>query len=147
MGGHRARRAGTVGQMAGGADSMRFEAVAEPASLARLRQDLSDFLDAARAPEDLRFDVTLAVSEAANNVLQHAFRRRSAPGRLRVVAAAGGGEIRVVVSDDGLGLSPRPDSPGAGLGLPVMARLCHDLDVVAGAEGGTTVTMTWRTAA
>ena len=127
-------------------ESLRFRAVAEPRSLTRLRAALSDFLEAVRAPEDLRFDVTLAVSEAANNVLQHAFRQRAEPGTLTVAAVARGGEIRVIVSDDGLGLAPRPDSPGAGVGLPLMARLSHDLVVAKEERGGTTVTMTWRTA-
>jgi serine/threonine-protein kinase RsbW/stage II sporulation protein AB (anti-sigma F factor) len=125
---------------------MRFRATAEPSALARLRRELALFLDAVRAPEDLRFDVTLAVSEAANNVLQHAFRHRGVPGALTVVASADAGAIRVVVQDDGQGLAPRPDSPGAGLGLPLMARLVEDLDVGRGEGGGTTITMRWRTA-
>lgn len=126
------------------ADRLRFNAAAEPRALAGLRRRLEAFLDAAGAPDDLRFDVMLAVSEAANNVLQHAFRHRSAPGALVVDGRVRGGEIRIVVRDDGAGLAPRSDSPGAGLGLPLIARLCHDLAVAKGDAGGTTVTMTWR---
>lgn len=130
--------------MARRTDRLRFSAVAEPRALASLRRRLEAFLEAAGAPDDLRFDVMLAVSEAANNVLQHAFRHRSAPGELRVDGLVRSGEIRIVVRDDGGGLAPRPDSPGAGLGLPLIARLCHDLAVDRGDQGGTTVTMTWR---
>jgi serine/threonine-protein kinase RsbW/stage II sporulation protein AB (anti-sigma F factor) len=133
--------------MHGRDDDLRFTASAEPSALASLRRRLDAFLDAASAPEDLRFDVTLAVSEAANNVLQHAYRHRSAPGRLTVTGVVADGEIRIVVGDDGDGLAPRPDSPGAGLGLPLIARLSHDLSVATREEGGTVVTMVWRTAA
>lgn len=126
---------------------MRFTATAEPASLASLRRCLTDYLDAVTAPEDVRFDVMLAVSEAANNVLLHAFRHRAAPGCLVVTARVRGDELRIVVADDGSGLAPRPDSPGAGLGLPLMARLSHDITVANRDDGGTAVTMTWRTAA
>lgn len=125
-------------------DRLRFNAVAEPRALSTLRRRLEAFLETAGAPDELRFDVMLAVSEAANNVLQHAFRHRTAPGRLVVDGALRGGEIRIVVRDDGGGLAPRSDSPGAGLGLPLIARLCHDLAVGKGDAGGTTVTMTWR---
>jgi len=99
------------------------------------------------APDAVRFDAMLAVSEAANNVLLHAFRHRSAPGRLMVTATVGDDAIRIVVTDDGSGLAPRSHSPGAGLGLPLMAQLSDDLVVANGEDGGTTVTMTWRTAA
>jgi serine/threonine-protein kinase RsbW len=126
---------------------MRFRAVAEPLSLRQLRAELAVFLDAVGAPDDLRFDVTLAVSEAANNVLQHAFRHRAAPGTLVVVATVKDAMIRVVVSDDGAGLSPRPDSPGAGLGLPLMASLSDDLAIGRARSGGTEVALSWRLAA
>jgi serine/threonine-protein kinase RsbW len=125
---------------------MRFRAAAEPSSLGRLRAELAGFLDAVGAPGDLRFDVTLAVSEAANNVLQHAFRHRAEPGTLFVIATVKDGMIRVMVSDDGAGLSPRPDSPGAGLGLPLMASLSHDLAIGNGRSGGTEVALSWRLA-
>jgi serine/threonine-protein kinase RsbW len=126
---------------------MRFTAVAEPRSLGSLRRCLTEFLESVGAPGHVRFDAMLAVSEAANNVLQHAFRHRSAPGRLFVTGTVRDGEITIEVSDDGSGLAPRADSPGAGLGLPLMAQLSDDLVVANGADGGTAVTMTWSLAA
>ncbi|HEY6760212.1 MAG TPA: ATP-binding protein [Baekduia sp.] len=124
--------------------TMRFRGAAEPASLGRLRAELGAFLTAAGALENLRFDVMLAVSEAANNVLQHAYRHRTAPGALLVAASADATAIRVAVSDDGSGLAPRADSPGAGLGLPLMAQLTDELSVERPAAGGTLVALTWR---
>jgi anti-sigma regulatory factor (Ser/Thr protein kinase) len=126
---------------------MRFTAVAEPRSLGSLRRWLTELLESVAAPEDVRFEAMLAVSEAANNVLQHAFRHRAAPGRLAVTATLRDDEIRIVVSDDGGGLAPRSHSPGAGLGLPLMAQLSDDLVVANREDGGTVVTMTWSLAA
>jgi anti-sigma regulatory factor (Ser/Thr protein kinase) len=123
---------------------MRFREAAEPASLAALREQLSRFLDGAGADEELKFDVMLAVSEAANNVLQHAYRDARSAGAIQVTASVSGDRISVVVEDDGGGLAPRPDSPGAGLGLPLMARLTHDLDVHRRPEGGTSVALAWK---
>jgi anti-sigma regulatory factor (Ser/Thr protein kinase) len=133
--------------VSGETDDMRFTAIAEPRSLGSLRRWLTELLESVAAPEDVRFEAMLAVSEAANNVLQHAFRHRSAPGRLAVTATLRDGEIRIVVSDDGGGLAPRSHSPGAGLGLPLMAQLSDDLVVANREDGGTAVTMTWSLAA
>jgi serine/threonine-protein kinase RsbW len=123
---------------------MRFREAAEPAALGALRDQLGLFLDRAGADEALKFDVMLAVSEAANNVLQHAYRNASRPGAIQVTASVEGRAINVVVEDDGGGLAPRPDSPGAGLGLPLMARLTDDLDVHRRPEGGTSVALAWK---
>jgi anti-sigma regulatory factor (Ser/Thr protein kinase) len=61
-----------------------------------------------------------------------------------VAARADATAIRVAVSDDGSGLAPRPDSPGAGLGLPLMAQLADELTVDRPVSGGTLVELTWR---
>lgn len=126
---------------------MSFRATAEPAALGALRDALTEFLERAGAGEQLRFEVTLAVSEAANNVLQHAYRQATKPGTIHVGATTTAGRIEVVIEDDGHGLAPRSDSPGAGLGLPLMAQLTDDLDVKRRPDGGTRVAMGWRRAA
>ena len=53
-------------------------------------------------------------------------------------------EIRVVVSDDGLGMLPRLDSPGLGVGLPFIAETTDSLDIVSGEGGGTVLRMSFR---
>jgi serine/threonine-protein kinase RsbW len=123
---------------------MSFSATAEPASLAQMRDELGAFLTAAGATEELRFDVTLAVCEAANNVLLHAYRSQSRPGLLSVAITARARTIRVVVTDQGSGLAPRADSPGAGLGLPLMAQLSDRVDVRNQPGGGTAVELVWN---
>ena len=73
--------------------------------------------------------IRLAVSEACTNVILHAYRDADDAGRLHVSVAADGNEMRVVVCDHGVGFKPRTDSPGLGLGMPLMAQLTEALDV------------------
>src|SRR3954469_6335596 len=67
-------------------------------------------------------DVKLAVSEAVSNVVRHAYSRRK-PGQVIATAHVDGGLLRIVIADTGGGMAPRSDSPGLGLGLPLMAHL------------------------
>jgi anti-sigma regulatory factor (Ser/Thr protein kinase) len=93
-------------------------------------------------------DVDLAVTEAATNVVVHAYRDRpsgAAPGVLRVAARVEDLALHVNVADDGVGPSPRLDSPGLGLGLGIIARLADVLQIEQ-ANPGTRVTMRFRLA-
>ena len=52
--------------------------------------------------------------------------------------------LPVAVEDDGIGLGPRPDSPGAGFGLVLIASLATELELALGPDGrGTVVRMTF----
>jgi serine/threonine-protein kinase RsbW len=73
--------------------------------------------------------LAVAVSEAASNVVVHAYHDQPAPGLLRVCAGMDDGELSVVVSDDGPGVRPRIDSPGLGLGMPLIAALARHFEV------------------
>jgi anti-sigma regulatory factor (Ser/Thr protein kinase) len=87
--------------------------------------------------------VELAVSEAVNNAVVHAYRDRdpaAGPGRVRVTAVVRGDELLVTVVDEGSGMRPRLDSPGAGLGLGLMGTLADRIDIDEG-PGGTRVTL------
>jgi serine/threonine-protein kinase RsbW len=75
----------------------------------------------------------LAASEAASNAVVHAYRSR--PGKLRLEARVENDELRVVIADEGDGLEPRTDSPGLGLGLPIMAQVSERCEIVSGPEG------------
>ena len=96
----------------------------------------------AGAEKRVREAARLAVSEAVSNVVVHGY-RDSAPGAFTVSVEWDGGELRVIVRDEGCGMSPRTDSPGAGLGLPLIATLADSVSVVAAPEGGTEVSMTF----
>jgi serine/threonine-protein kinase RsbW len=85
-------------------------------------------------------DVALAVSEAVTNVVHHAYVGRK-PGPVRVRVDIGSHEIELLIEDHGSGMVPRPDTPGLGLGLPVIATISERLDVRDRSDGGTRVSM------
>ena len=83
--------------------------------------------------------VRLAVGEALTNVAMHAYAGRD-PGDMIVRAWRDDEHLNVEVLDEGHGLIPRPDSPGLGLGMGLMAQMADDLRI-SNREGrpGTTV--------
>jgi serine/threonine-protein kinase RsbW len=87
--------------------------------------------------DDRIADLRLAVSEAATNAIQHG---RDAGGDVSVRASVTQGELRVWITNKGGGMRPRLDSPGLGLGLPIMASVADHLEIVSDGEG-TTVDM------
>jgi len=84
----------------------------------------------------------LAVSEAVSNVVVHSYRDTS-PGAFTLRVEWSGDVLKVTVRDDGCGMAPRMDSPGAGLGLPLIATLTESFSVTAPPGGGTEVSMTF----
>jgi PAS domain S-box-containing protein len=120
--------------------SERWTAVAEPRSVGLLRAAVGAFArDAGMAGEALD-DLRLAVSEALTNAVIHAY-PDGVPGRLQVQAVVQADAIEVVVEDDGAGLRPRSDSPGMGLGMPLIAALSVEYSVRRAADSGTVVRM------
>jgi anti-sigma regulatory factor (Ser/Thr protein kinase) len=87
-------------------------------------------------------DVKLAVTEACTNVVVHAY--GDGDGPMEVAASVDDDALRVVVRDEGLGILPRPDSPGLGLGLPLIATLTESLELGKGSDDRTEVTMVFR---
>lgn len=104
----------------------------EPASVPTARHAVQKIAERAGACPGTVEALRLAVSEACTNVVVHAY-RDSAPGRMHVHADVEGRDLRVVVSDHGAGIAPRDDSPGLGLGLPLIASLASSLRI--GREG------------
>jgi anti-sigma regulatory factor (Ser/Thr protein kinase) len=87
-------------------------------------------------PADVIQDVELAASEAATNVVLHAYGDTDVAGTIDVSATVAGNELWVIITDVGVGLRPRPDSPGLGLGLAIIAQLADGVDLVKPAAGG-----------
>lgn len=89
-------------------------------------------------------DVALAVSEALSNVVMHAYVDRAEPGVMRISAGRAGDRLLVEVEDEGVGIRPRLDSPGGGLGLALIASLASEVEFGHGPCGrGALVRMTF----
>jgi serine/threonine-protein kinase RsbW len=116
---------------------------AVPASVPELRRAVTTFAEGAGAGEDVLAALRLAVSEAVSNVVVHAYVEAEEPGAVRVTANVCGDSLCVTVSDQGRGMIPRPDSPGLGLGLPLIARTARSLEVRRGETGGTEMRMSF----
>jgi anti-sigma regulatory factor (Ser/Thr protein kinase) len=87
-------------------------------------------------------DVKLAVTEACTNAVVHAY--PDGEGPLEVAAYLADGQLMLVVRDEGRGIVPRTDSPGLGLGLPLIATLAEALELGTDDEERTEVRMTFR---
>lgn len=112
-----------------------FEATypSTPSGVGAMRREVAAFAGRAGMGEDGVGDIQLAVSEAATNAVIHAY--RESDGGLHVHAHVDGRELIVVVSDTGSGLAPRVDSPGLGLGMPLMASVTTRFHVVSQGRG------------
>jgi anti-sigma regulatory factor (Ser/Thr protein kinase) len=120
---------------------------ATPDHVGRLRRTVADFAWRHGASERSLESVNLAVSEALTNVVVHAYRDVAAPGPVLVVVAVHDGALIVTVADEGCGMSPRADSPGLGLGLPVMQRLADTFEIAPrAARSGTALRMAFALA-
>jgi len=87
--------------------------------------------------------IALAVSEAVTNAVLHAYLDRETPGTVEVRARREDEQVVVVVSDEGRGMLPRTDSPGLGLGLPLIAQMTQSLEVHDRQGGGTEIRMSF----
>jgi serine/threonine-protein kinase RsbW len=112
-----------------------------PDAVADLRQSVVDYARGIGLADETLAALRLAVSEAATNVVLHAYADDPQPGPVHVRAEVDDGELRVYVSDDGCGMRPRPDSPGLGLGLPLIAQLAEAFVVESPPDGGTEICM------
>ena len=121
---------------------------ARPASVAAARRVVREWLRASMTVSDLVVaDVALAVSEACTNVVVHAYPDGHDDATFHVRARCEDGALHISVTDHGRGLAPRPDSPGAGLGLPVIASVTESVDMGTTEDGtGTVVAMRFMAA-
>jgi anti-sigma regulatory factor (Ser/Thr protein kinase) len=117
---------------------------AVPAAVPMLRGAIADFLTGAGIGEPLLTSAKLAVSEAVTNAVVHAYVDAPQPGVVRVAASIEGDNLLVEVCDDGSGMMPRLDSPGLGVGLPVIAHNADTLDIGNSPRGGTLLRMSFR---
>jgi anti-sigma regulatory factor (Ser/Thr protein kinase) len=119
-----------------------LELAAETDNVPLVRHALRGLLEASGVTEERISDITLAVTEACANAVLHAY--LDSRGQFEAAAdLSPAGELVVTVRDYGSGMAPRIDSPGLGVGLPVMAAIADALEIDTPEGSGTVVRMTF----
>jgi anti-sigma regulatory factor (Ser/Thr protein kinase) len=121
-------------------DEVRLELPSEPASVGIARNAVAGFAQRLGVAVD---DVKIAVSEAVGNAILHGY-RRGGEGAIRVFARHDLGRLLITVADDGIGMTPHPQSHGLRVGIPLITKVCDDVRF-SSSESGTTVSMSFRT--
>lgn len=111
-----------------------------PENVGVVRHVLGGVAEALALDVELLDDIRLAVSEACANAVIHAYAGASA-GLMDIEVHVSGGDLQIVVRDHGAGMAPRTDSPGLGVGLPLMASLAGSMELLSPPGGGTEVRM------
>jgi len=110
-----------------------------PTSVGFMRRELDAALERIDVPRLRRHDVALVLTEAAANVVVHAY-PSAAPGLLYALVALTAEGLELDVYDQGRGMVPGSRSSGLGVGLALMARLADDLEIAPSEGGGLKVT-------
>jgi anti-sigma regulatory factor (Ser/Thr protein kinase) len=118
--------------------ALRLRLEASPDSAPVLRYTLRRWLGQSQIDPAEIFDLTVAVTEAFANAIEHAY--GAADASIEVEARVDGDVVRVMVRDWGQWREQRGQHRGRGLSL--MRGLMDEVDVTSGADG-TTVRM-WR---
>jgi serine/threonine-protein kinase RsbW len=114
----------------------RFPATAE--AVHAIRGEMAALARACGLAETRINDVKLAVSEAATNAVRHAY-PSGTTGAVAATAWTEAAQLRITISDEGAGMVPRSDSPGLGLGLPLIASLADDVQIISAPHAGTEI--------
>ncbi len=120
---------------------LRMMLPAHKDSLGLLRHVVRGFRDAYGIASATMDDIVLAVSEAATNVVVHAYGHR--PGTMTIVARSEDGLLHILVRDHGCGIAPPADTPKLGHGLALMEHVAESLELI-GTPAGTDVMMTFQ---
>ena len=122
--------------------NMELALPARAENIAIVRHAFGALGEALAIDEEVVSDIRLAVTEACTNVVVHAY-PDDQEGPLEVLATLADDELTVLVRDEGPGIVPRPDSPGLGLGLPLIASLTEGMQLGHDEDGRTEVSMTF----
>ena len=142
--------------------NVRLQLRNQPENISLIRTTLAGVAEAIDLPHETLDDVSTAVTEAANNVVLHAY--QGDQGSLEVDIHIAPHALTVIVRDEGIGISGRAAAPDdralqsggllAGgeldggslkLGLPVIAALASRVELRARDGGGTEVRMEFTT--
>jgi anti-sigma regulatory factor (Ser/Thr protein kinase) len=121
---------------------MELALQARAENIAIVRHALGGLGEALGVPEPKLSDIRLAVTEACANVVVHAYPEEQ-NGEMEIHASVQENALTVLVRDWGCGIRPRPDSPGLGLGLSLIAALAETVQLGHGEQQHTEVRMTF----
>jgi serine/threonine-protein kinase RsbW len=120
-----------VGDSPMSAGALGLTVAAVPKSIPVVRRAVAEYARSCKADIGR---VALATSEAVTNVVRHAYRGRD-PGPVRLEATVEDSDLVITVVDEGSGVEPRLDSPGAGLGLAVMGSMASEVRIENSPDG------------
>jgi serine/threonine-protein kinase RsbW len=121
---------------------MELALPARAANIAVVRHAFGALGEAFAVDEQVLANIRLAVTEACTNVVVHAY-PAGHEGPLEICATLREEKLVVVVRDEGPGIAPRADSPGLGLGLPLIASLTESVLLGRDDDDRTEVRMTF----
>ena len=121
---------------------MELTLPARAENIAVVRHAFGALGEAYAVDEQILSNIRLAVTEACTNVVVHAY-PDGHEGPLEVLATLREEKLVVVVRDEGPGIGPRPDSPGLGLGLPLIVSLTESVILGRDEDEHTEVRMTF----
>ena len=107
-----------------------------------VRQVLTGIAEAIDLDANDLYEIGVALTEACNNVVLHAYRGDEGPFEVELYVRPLA--IEVLVRDHGVGIGPRA-LRAAGTGLSVIQTLSQSVAVSTGPEGGTDIWMTFDT--
>jgi serine/threonine-protein kinase RsbW len=111
-------------------------------AVAAARREVVGMAREAGASQGTLADIELAVSEASTNALLHAYASTGTRGEAFAISTASSGILfSVWVTDEGQGGPPDVPSPGLGLGLDMMSKLCERVVIGVLQDGRTQVEM------
>jgi len=114
--------------------SLELSGEAIPSLIPSFRHQASDFAAANGADAGVVEAVALAVTEAATNVVKHAYEPGATDRGTWLTGSVADGLLEITVSDRGLGFR-ESTCPGLGVGLSIIADMSAELDIDQGAEG------------
>jgi anti-sigma regulatory factor (Ser/Thr protein kinase)/anti-anti-sigma regulatory factor len=115
-------------------DRLDMALLAQPSSLRVVRNALQQLTKALHLDEHRAFALTVAVGEAVNNVIEHAY--GASIGILYLRARRDGDTLRVEIEDRGRWRPDQPENHG-GRGLTLMRALADTVEVVSTPDGTT----------
>jgi anti-sigma regulatory factor (Ser/Thr protein kinase) len=122
---------------------VRLELTSRPESARLVRSMSSAAGESLGFDPELLSDVNTAVTEACNNVIQHAY--ADGPGPLSVELRSSPDGVEVRVCDQGCGIRRTvPDHDGLKVGLALMSAVADRSEFIHVPDGGTEVRLTFR---